>query len=109
MVVALRQPIRRLAGLLDRPSSERPPTHPPPRPSATSGDGFLELDFGGEAVAITPDRQHRQFSAALPVSHGAVPRRKAPVNLDPVPMRGVPDIIELQIVLLGPEERYRVE
>src|SRR6266403_3840400 len=66
-------------------------------PSATSGDRFLELDFGGEAVAITPDRQHRQFAAALPVSHRAVLRRKASVNLDAVPMRGVPDIVELAI------------
>src|SRR6202030_2615784 len=77
--------------------------------SATSGDRFFELNFGGEAVAITPDRQHRQFAAALPVSHRAVLRRKASVNLDAVPMRSVPDIVELQIVLLGPEERHRVE
>src|SRR5580693_8692436 len=77
--------------------------------SATSGDRFFELNFGGEAVAITPDRQHRQFAAAPPVSHRAVLRRKASVNLDAVPMRGVPDIVELQIVLLGPEERHRVE
>src|SRR5438445_5603888 len=80
-----------------------------PAPSATSGDHFFELDFGGEAVAITPDRQHRQFAAALPVSHRAVLRRKASVDLDAVPFRGVPEIIELQIVLLGPEERHRVE
>src|SRR5580700_433403 len=77
--------------------------------SDTSGDRFFELNFGGEAVAITPDRQHRQFAAALPVSHRAVLRRKASVNLNAVPMRGVPDIVELQIVLLGPEERHRVE
>src|SRR6202047_2391996 len=77
--------------------------------SATSGDRFFELNFGGEAVAITPDRQHRQFAAALLVRHRAVLRRKASVDLDAVPLRGVPDIVELQIVLLGPEERHRVE
>src|SRR4029077_2484238 len=59
-------------------------------------------------------RNHARSSAppiwaALPVSHRAVLRRKASVNLDAVPMRGVPDIVELQIVLLGPEERHRVE
>src|ERR1700730_13433337 len=77
--------------------------------SATSGDRFLELDFGGEAGAITPDRQHRQFAAALSVSHRAVLRRKASIDLNPAPFRGVPDIVELQTVLLGPEERHRVE
>src|SRR3984893_8885845 len=77
--------------------------------SATSGDRFFELNFGGEAVAITPDRQHRQFAAALPISHRAVLRCKASVDLDAVPFRSVPDIGELQIVLLGPEERHRVE
>src|SRR6202047_2678735 len=77
--------------------------------SATSGDRFFELNFGGEAVAITPDRQHRQFAAALPVSHRAVLRCKASVDLDAVPFRSVPDIEELQIVLLGPEERRRIE
>src|SRR5207253_9091278 len=80
-----------------------------PAPSATSGDRFLELDFGGEAVAITPDRQHRQFAAAPPVSHRAVLRRKASIDLDPVPFRGMSDVIEQQIVLLGPKERHRVE
>src|SRR3984893_8560230 len=78
-------------------------------PSAASGERFFELDFGGEAVAITTDRQHRQFAAALLVRHRAVLRRKASVDLDAVPFRGVPDIVELQIVLLGPEERHRVE
>src|SRR3984893_12902827 len=77
--------------------------------SATSGDRFLELDFGGEAGAMTPDRQHRQFAAALSVSHRAVLRRKASIGVDPVPFRGVPEIVELQIVLLGPEERHRAE
>src|SRR6266446_3781647 len=78
-------------------------------PSATSGDRLFELDFGGEAVAITPDRQHRQFAAAPPVSHRAVLRRKASIDLDPVPFRGMSDVIEQQIVLLGPKERHRVE
>ncbi len=77
--------------------------------SVPSGDRLFELDFGGEAVAITPDRQHRQFAAALPVSHRAVLRRKASIDLDPVPFRGMSDVIEQQIVLLGPEERHRVE
>src|SRR4029077_12976826 len=75
-------------------------------PSATSGDRFLELDFGGEAVAITPDRQNRQFAVALPVSHRAVLHPETSVDLDAVPVRRVPDIVELQIMLLGPEERH---
>src|SRR6266404_5769395 len=77
--------------------------------SVPSGDRLFELDFGAEAVAITPDRQHRQFAAALPVSHRAVLRRKASIDLDPVPFRGMSDVIEQQIVLLGPKERHRVE
>src|SRR6202040_1944315 len=77
--------------------------------SSSSGDRVFELDLGGEAVAITPDRQNRQLPAAMPVSHGAVLRLEPAVNLDPVPLPGMADIGEQKIVLLSPEERDGVE
>ena len=42
--------------------------------SSRSGDCLFELDLGGEAVTIAPDRQNRQPASAMPVGHGAVLR-----------------------------------
>src|SRR5271169_294512 len=97
-----------------RPTEPMSPLYPlaVSRVRAGSGSGRdhpFELDLGSEAVAVAPDRQHRQFAPGLAVGHRAVLRRKAAVDLDPVPFRGVTDIGKLQIVLLGPEERHCVE
>src|SRR6267142_1520706 len=59
------------------------------RASSRSGDRLFELDLGGEAVVIAPDRQNRQLPAAMPVNHGAVLRLETAVNLDPVPLPGI--------------------
>jgi hypothetical protein len=65
--------------------------------SSSSGDRAFELDLGGEAVAIPPDRQHRQLPAAMLVRHDAVLRFEPAVNLDPVPLPGMADIGEQQV------------
>src|SRR5436190_10017380 len=77
--------------------------------SARSGDRPFELDLAREAVTIAPDRQNRQLAAAMPVSHGAVLRLESAVYVDPIPLPGVADVVEQQVVLLGPEERNSVE
>src|ERR1700730_2916185 len=77
--------------------------------SSSSGDRVFELDLGGEAVAITPNRQNRQLPAAMLVRYGAVLRFRPAVNLDAVPLAGMADIREQQVVLLSPEERNSVE
>src|SRR5262249_4903997 len=80
----------------------RRPAKGSPTSFAPKGDGFFDQPgfcvFGGEAVAITPDRPHRQFARTRARSPRAVLRWQPPVNLDPVAMRSVPDVIELQIV-----------
>jgi hypothetical protein len=58
---------------------------------------FFELDLGGEAVAIAPDRQNRQLPAAIPVSQSAVLHLELAVNLDPVPLPGMANIGEQQV------------
>jgi hypothetical protein len=45
----------------------------------------------------------------MPVSHRAILRLEAAVYVDPVPLPGVADIVEQQVVLLGPEERNSVK
>jgi hypothetical protein len=69
--------------------------------SSGSSERLFELNLGGEAVTIAPDRQNRQLAAAMPVSHGAVLRLESAVYVDPIPLAGVADIVEQQVVLLG--------
>jgi hypothetical protein len=47
--------------------------------SSLSSERLFELDLGGEAVTIAPDRQNRQLAAAMSVSRGAVLRLESPV------------------------------
>ena len=54
--------------------------------SSGSSERLFELNLGGEAVTIAPDRQNRQLAAAMPVSHGAVLRLKSAVYVDPIPL-----------------------
>ena len=77
--------------------------------SSRSSERLFELNLGGETVTIAPDRQNRQLAAAMPVSQGAVLRLEPAVYVDPIPLSGVADIVEQQVVLLGPEERNCVE
>src|SRR5215471_15560300 len=53
--------------------------------SIAGGDDPFELEFGGEAVAIAPYRQHRQLSAAFPVAHDTVPVLEPAIDLGPLP------------------------
>ena len=88
------------------------PSKPIPKAAMLAGSGtarLFELDLGGEATAITPNRQNRQLPAAMPVGHGAVLRFEPAVDLDPVPLPGMADIGEQQVVLLSPEEWDSVE
>src|SRR5690348_2819858 len=77
--------------------------------SSRSGDRLFELDLADEAITIAPDRQNRQLAAGMPVSHGAVLRLESAVYVDPIPLPGATDIVEQQIMLLGPEEWNSVE
>jgi hypothetical protein len=61
------------------------------------------------SATIARDRQNCQLAAAMSVSHGAVLRLESAVYVDPIPSPGVADIVEQQVVLLGPEERNCVE
>ena len=44
--------------------------------SSSSGDRVFELDLGGEAVVITPDRQNRQLPAAMLIPMGLIRQSK---------------------------------
>src|SRR5579872_1727991 len=76
---------------------------------AQPGDRLLELDFGAKALEVAVNHGHGQLSTGLSVGDRAVSRVEVSVDFGFVPMRGVTDISEPEIVLLGPEERDRLK
>jgi hypothetical protein len=86
-------------------------THPVRRHDCpfVRGDHPFELNFRAQALQIAMNDGDRQFPAFPSIGYRAVSCIELPVDLSLVPIFGVPDIGEAEIVLLGPEERHGVE
>ena len=55
------------------------------------------------------DHGDRELPASTPIGNGAVSTLQRPHDIGSVPVLGVSDIGEAEIVLFGPEERHVVE
>ncbi len=69
----------------------------------------FELPLGAEAFQIARNGGNRQLSISGKVRHLAVAVGRLPVDLDPVPVLGVADIGDGEVVMRAPEERYGIE
>src|SRR5262249_27667757 len=76
---------------------------------ALAGVAQLELPLELEAVEIAIDRRERHRLATRDETHGRVVLIEAAVDLDPVPLRRVADVVDADVVLRGPEERHGSE
>src|SRR6185437_1136192 len=83
----------RRRGAFDRPAAGVVPRYEP-----------LELDLCTEAFEIAMDHGDRELPASAPIGYGAVSTLQRSRDLGLVPMFGVADIGETEIVLFGPEE-----
>jgi hypothetical protein len=77
--------------------------------SLSGGDCPLELDFCAKPLEIPVNHRDRQRPAAVLIRDRAVSRVKLPIDFGFIPLFGVTDISETEIVLLGPKERDGVE
>ena len=55
------------------------------------------------------DHRDRELPVSEPIRYGAVSTLQCPLDLDFVPVFGVSDISEPEVILLGPEEWDRVK
>src|SRR5688572_31472427 len=79
--------------------------------SRCRGDRSLEFDFRAQTLQIAVNDRHGQLPAAPAIRDRAVacPGVELPVHLGLVPALGVTHVRKAEIVLLGPEERDRIE
>src|ERR1700730_5606748 len=66
----------------------------------------LHRRFRVKAVVVAEDRRHRQGLLAPAIAHDRVAGGDVAVDVDPVPGRGVDDIVDGDVVVLAPEERH---
>ena len=69
----------------------------------------LEGELGLETLAIPRDRRDRQPAIAARVGDRTVARFECAVDLHRVPLLGVADIVDRDVVMLAPEKRNGVE
>jgi len=64
----------------------------------------LELDLRTKSFKIAMDHGGRELSASAPIGYGAVSTLQRSRDLGLVPVLGVSDIAETEVILFGPEE-----
>src|SRR5262249_46586244 len=69
----------------------------------------LHRNLSHETVAVSRDRRHGKRPPRTRVSHRAVARFERAVDPNRVPLRGMADVVDGDVVMLAPEERNRVE
>src|SRR4029453_16685703 len=69
----------------------------------------LEGGLGFEAVLVAVDGRDGADSPAVPVGDQGVPGAKVAGDFDPVPGFGVPHVVDGDVIVLAPEERYGAE
>src|SRR6516164_4879550 len=69
----------------------------------------LHRHLGLQARDITVDRRDGERPSARLVAHDAILGRDIAIHRDLVPLFGVADIVDRNVVVLAPEERYRLE
>src|SRR4030088_49656 len=77
--------------------------HVPERPG--SGHASLHRQFLLEAVDVAVDRGDGEHLAIAAIAHHAIARLDVAVYLERVPLLGMTDIVDRQVVMLAPEER----
>ena len=70
---------------------------------------LLELEFREQSRKVAMDQRHRLPAALAEIADRAVAPLDRAVDHDLVPFLGMTDIGEREVVLLGPEERDRIE
>src|SRR6185437_10915311 len=69
----------------------------------------LELDLRTKPSEIAMDHGDRELPASAPIGYGAVSTLQRPRDLGSIPVLGVSDIGEAEVVLFSPEERHVIE
>src|ERR687887_2319776 len=65
----------------------------------------LHCRFFAEVLDVAEDRGHGQHLAVAAVTHQAVAPLDIAFDVETVPLFGVPDVIDRNVVMLTPEER----
>src|SRR5688572_2820887 len=68
-------------------------------------DFALHRELRLHAGPVSRDRCHREYAVSLSVPYRAVALLQASIDLDLIPLGGVPDVVDRQVVVLAPEER----
>src|SRR5262249_28434653 len=101
-----------ITGATGRGRPRPPAARASPRSAGTVGvssslrDAPLHHEFGPEAFDITIDRGDCQHPAVALIAQQAVPRRDIAVDRQVVPLFGVADVVDRNVVVLAPEERH---
>src|SRR5689334_21901939 len=65
----------------------------------------LDLRLRLEALLVTEDRGHREHLGAAHEAHADVVFARIAVDVDAVPVLGVPDVVDAHVVVRAPKER----
>src|SRR4029078_7603465 len=69
----------------------------------------LELHFGIQTLQVAMDHGHGELASVAQVGDGTILLFNRTVDLDLVPIFGVTDIGDSEVMLFGPEEGYGIE
>src|SRR5438874_9953081 len=70
---------------------------------------LLHLKFRPKIGDVAIDRCDGEHAAPPLISQQAVPRRDVAVDRNLIPLLGMTDIIDRNVVVLAPEKRHRIE
>ena len=70
---------------------------------------MVPLGLHRQTLAVARERGERQLPSAEDIGHRAVAGLEGSIDLDRVPALGVADVPDLDVVVLAPEKRNRIE
>src|SRR4051794_26372111 len=70
---------------------------------------LLQPPLGRQALTVAEDGSQSYHLALAQVTYRAVARRRIAVDLGAVPIGGVADVVDADVVVHGPEEGHGVE